>query len=141
MTFSFSYEFVVQGDREDEQIVLPRQSPLGIAEGLDYQPMGIWPVIFVCTQHGNAFLRSAQDVVLEEVLMPDQVSRDSRLWQIECRCAHENCGRMLAIYTTGSTSADASKIVSRVLKTSPKIGCAGHDLVLIEQQMIASRLG
>jgi hypothetical protein len=138
MTFSFSYEFVVQGDRPDGQIVLPHQGPLGIVEGLDYQPVGAWPVIFVCAQHGNAFSRSTQDVLLKEV--PDQVSRYSRLWQIECRCAHENCGRILAIYTTGSALADASEILIRVLKANPAIACAGHDLVLIERQMIATRL-
>jgi hypothetical protein len=138
---TFIYEFVVLGDREGEKIVLPRQSPLGTIEGLDYQPTDIWPAIFVCTRHGSAFSRSAQAVELEEIPKPDQGSRDSQLWQIECRCDHENCGRMLAIYTQGSALIDAFEIVHLVLKAKPKIPCEGHDLVLSEQRMIASGLG
>lgn len=134
---TFSFEFVLQGDCADERIVLPRQSPLGIAEGLDYQPMGMWPVIFVCTQHGSVFLRYPEEVALESV--PDQLPRGNRLWQIECQCAHDNCVRMFDIYTTGFLSADSAEIVSRILRANPKIACNGHDLVLKEQRMAAHR--
>ena len=44
-------------------ILLPRQSPLGIFQGLESHPTGEWPAIFLCSFCGQFFVCSHEDVV------------------------------------------------------------------------------
>jgi hypothetical protein len=130
---TFSYQFSVLLDcttRPGEpqcSIPLPLQSHLGISEGLHYRPIGDWREIFLCLRHGLAFSRSPHNISLElEPHRPDQSAYP--LWQIECVCGHEDCGKRRAIYTSKGPD-DWQWIVGRILKLSPRVPCDGHPLV------------
>lgn len=116
-------------------IPLPRQSPLGRYDGLDYQPTGEWPTIFLCLRHALAYECSPASVHLEtDMRLPNQSV--SPLWKIDCECDHENCGRRHTIYT-GHVS-DWLSILLRIMDTNPKIPCGDHLLMWREDSIRAT---
>ena len=140
---TWSHEFVVRlgcPNREGEQkcsIPLPRQSLLGIYEGLKYRPTGEWPETFLCVRHARVFVCSIDSVDLDlEMRGLDELV--SPMWRIECQCAHENCGRLHTIYT--GRMPDWPSIVRRILKTNPSVPCSDHDLVWREDLMRATEI-
>ena len=83
------------------RIFLPFQSPAGKYGGLQYLPNGTWPATFVCLRHGTAGLRWAAEV---HPVPPswDPGGKAPTFWEIEARCAHENCGKPHTICRTPS---------------------------------------
>jgi hypothetical protein len=70
--------------------------------------------------------------------VPDQGLQIAALWQIDCECAREGCGRHSSIYTWWLGSAAASSIVSAAIEAEPIIACTlSHDLVLKREKMRA----
>ena len=56
--------FVVEGDAEDEQILLPRQSRLGTFDDQPHPSKDEWPATFLCLRHAQTFVRYEQDIHL-----------------------------------------------------------------------------
>jgi hypothetical protein len=113
-------------------IPLPLQSPLGKYEGLRYQPMGEWPLVFLCLWHARVYECRPDSIHLEtDMRLPGQPV--SPLWRIECDCAHENCGKLHTIYT--AREKDWPTIVRLILKRNPIVPCGDHDLVWREDLM------
>lgn len=107
-------------------IPLPRQSPLGKYEGLRYQSMGEWPLTFLCLRHGLSFSCWPYSIHLEtDMRLPGQSV--SPLWQIECECARENCGKLHTIYT--GLMPNWYAIAQRILKIEPRVPCGDHKLI------------
>ena len=135
---TWSHEFsVVLGCPHPEgqppcYIPLPRQSPLGIYEGLLYRPMGEWPLTFLCLPHGRVYECWPDSIHLEvDMRLPGQPV--SPLWKIECECAHDNCGRIHTLYTGQIT--DWPSIVRQILGTNPRVPCGDHALLCREDLM------
>lgn len=107
-------------------IVLPHRSPLGIFEYPQCLPTDEWPAMFLCLRHGHTCGREANSVRLEaEALVPGQPV--PALWQIQCQCARERCGRWHKLYT--AKMPDWRSIVRWILKTNPPVPCDLHTLV------------
>jgi hypothetical protein len=83
-----------------EAIPLPPQNPLGIYEGLGCRPTGRWPISWWCRNYGQ--LHPGLEPKFE-LFRPKPGSaqnlRLEALWQIDCECAHSNCGAHHTIYT------------------------------------------
>jgi hypothetical protein len=104
-------------------IPLPRQSPLGIYEGLQYRPIGEWPAVFLCLRHGLLSEYWPDSIHLE--FEPIYLGRYVPLWRVECTCGHKSCGRMCTMYTARMPNWDA--LSQRIVDMSPKLECDGHD--------------
>jgi hypothetical protein len=140
MTPYFRSEFVLPGCDEDEQIVLPRQSPLGTYEGLEYQPMGGWPANFLCLRHGRVSLYWPDTVHLTQigVLAPDQPQPS--LWEIDFQHDQENCGRLHTIYTTCSIAYSEADILNQIARTKSAFLCGEHEVVLKNERLILRKV-
>ncbi len=140
MTPFFRFEFVLPGCNKDEQIVLPRPSPLGTYEGLEYQPKGGWPASFLCLRHGQVSLHWPDTVHLTEVgvLAPDQPQ--SALWQIDFQHDQDSCGRMHTIYTSCSEAYSETDIRNHIARTNPIVPCGSHEIAMKNQFLILVRL-
>ncbi len=134
------YEFVLPACNENEQIVLPRQSPLGTHEDLQYQPTGAWPANFLCLRHGRVFLHGANSVYLAEVEVLTQDSPQPAFWVIEFQHAPENCRKTHVICTTCPTSYSETDIVNRIQTTNPIVPCRDHAVMLKDQKLILRRV-
>lgn len=77
------------------QIVLPRQSPLGIYSGLLYQPMAMWPSGVVCPLAGKVFVYSVEEIELTAIQM---LARMTNLWEIVGVDDQETISRPLEAY-------------------------------------------
>lgn len=108
------------------RIPLTFQSLLGMCERAQAPPMGSWPAIFLCMKHAHVCVRSPRNVQIEhEIRVPDEPVPS--LWRIECECAHENCGKQQAIYT--SRAPDWETIERVILLRKPVLSCNGHPFV------------
>lgn len=134
------YEFVLPGCHEREQIVLPRQSPLGIYEGQKYQPMAGWPAMFLCLRHGRVSLHWPDNVHSEEVEVSAQDQPQPALWQIDFQHDQENCGKLHTIYTTCSVAYSEADIANRITRTNPKVACGEHELTLKDATLMLRRV-
>ena len=113
--------------------VLPRQSPLGMYEDLDYRPTVEWPATFLCIGCGRLSVHSQRR--FGQVQAMDQ-NPPADLWKIVLRCDQENCERTRTIYTTGGPSAaeaDVKNIVFRRLSTIQ--GGAGHSFAVSDKTL------
>jgi hypothetical protein len=113
-------------------IPLPLQSPIGIYEGQKYRPMGKWPVTFLCLRHGQASAY-LPDMIRHgiESMVPGQPV--PQMWQIECQCAHEHCGKLHTIYT--ARAPDWKTILRAVGRWNPSVPCGDHVLIWKEELM------
>ena len=117
-----------------ESIVLPRQSPLGKYAGLEYQRQGIWPPIFLCRQTERLYEVSSLIHSIEVTRLP--LKSDLSLWEIDCECAYNHCGKMNLIFAKYSTTVNPGAIVDVLCRATsdllPKIACVSklHDLIL-----------
>lgn len=118
-------------------IPLPRQSPLGIYDGLRYQPMGEWPLTLLCLRHGRPYVCWPDSIHLEyDMRLPGQPV--SPLWKIECKCAHEGCGKLHALYT--GRMPNWFEKAQWILKTLPKVPCGEHALLWWEDLMRSTEI-
>ena len=123
-----------------EHTVLPRQSPLGTYVGQQYQPSGIWPINFLCFRYEQACEVGHDAIHLETIVVQAPVSGEAALWQIECECAHENCGMHHAIYTKYLADEKPANVVGIVLNASPTIACTWtHPVVFLAEKMTAEK--
>ena len=113
-------------------IFLPHQTPLGTHDNQLHPPIGTWNAMFLCLAHEQACPRSERNVGLEPYML-DQREPIPPFWQIEYECGRENCGMPHTIYTGGPS--DFSKIVSRILRTSPAVPCGDHNVVWKKELM------
>ena len=114
------------GDDQYCLIPLPLQSPLGIYAGLQYQSTGAWPVTFLCLLHGRVSVDWPDSIRLEiEQRVPGQPV--PQLWQIECECDHENCGKLHTIYT--ARAPDRETVLKRIARWNPVVVCGDHNLI------------
>ena len=119
-------------------IILPRRSPLGIYEGQQCQPTSEWPIQLLCILRGRVCKCIGENLRRSLEPLPDQSLQLASLWQIDCECASEGCGRHSSIYTWWLESAAASNIVSAAIEAEPIIACTlAHDLVLKREKMRA----
>jgi hypothetical protein len=104
-------------------IPLPRQSHLGKYEGLDYRPTYNWREIFLCTRHGRVYERSPRNIQL--VLQARGLHQHvSPLWQLDCECGQEGCGKRRTIYTGGES--EMASIVRVIMQAKPELTCDDH---------------
>ena len=131
-----------QCDGVEHTFVLPRQSPLGRFDDEPYLPKGIWPIDFLCLQHGHVCRVDRQTIRLEDVEVLPQGLHEASLWQIEYECARQNCGQRQTIYTRHSVVGTQSDVLGAVLKTRAEILCSkGHEVKLDVARMNLSLLG
>lgn len=131
-----------QCDGIDHTFVLPRQSPLGIYVGEQYQPKGIWPIDFLCLPHGHMCRVGEETIHLESVETLGQGLREASLWRIEYECARQNCGQRRTIYTRYSAAGAQSDVLRAALGTRAKIPCSGgHEARLDAARMNLYLLG
>src|SRR5579863_6738763 len=109
---------------------LPHRSPLGIFQHPESRPTDVWPITFVCTSCGkvSAHYSPPDDHGGPAGSLPD-------LWQVECQCDHENCGKHHDIYTTYNSGFPKEAVRQRLVQLSVRIGCSGHDFLLTEETM------
>ena len=125
----------------EETIVLPSQSPLGIYEGLQYRPTGVWPIELVCTRLGRQFERSRQDIQFKGTLSKEGQNKHSPvLWQIERKCGRERCPKSHAIFLWYAGDATQEEIGSEILRATPRISCGDTEIALSLQWMKISEL-
>ena len=120
----------LEGHRPNEYIVLPRQSLLGIFEGLNYQPTGVWPITLLCFLHGHVFERSAGTAQFGPVPATVHTTQSMPLWLIECRCAQGNCGKTMRLFGYGDGSETEDRIRQLLLKANPSQPCYDHQFLL-----------
>jgi hypothetical protein len=120
------------GDDQYCYIPLPHQSPLGIIADRQYQPIGEWPATFLCLRHGRVFIYWPYSILHEiEPRVPGEPVPP--LWQIECECAHENCGKLHTIYT--ARAPDRETVLKAIARRNPTIVCGDHNLIWREDLM------
>lgn len=122
----------VRDERLPCSIPLPRQSQLGIYEGLHYRPTSEWQEIFLCLRDARSFVCSPRNIHLQVEQRPPHLPVPP-LWMIECECGHKNCGKPHTIYT--AREKDWPAIVRLILERDPSVRCDGHDLVWREDLM------
>lgn len=112
------------------KIFLPHPVPLETFEDPLNLPTGIWPATFLCSRHGTTCVCNSHDV-RHEIDLLDQGQPTPNFWEIECECAHENCGSRHTIYT--GEMPDSARIRHNILKLKPTIPCGSpsdpHNLV------------
>jgi hypothetical protein len=108
------------------RIFLPFQSPAGKYGGLRYLPYGTWPATFVCPRHGTVSLRSAAEVHPVSPL-GDPKGKALTFWEIEARCAHEDCGKEHNIYAAYQPNIDV--LIGALVRSRPSICCGAHELI------------
>jgi hypothetical protein len=120
------------GDNQFCNIPLPLQSPIGIYADRQYQPIGEWPVTCLCLRHG---LVSAYwlDSIHHEIEMMALGQPVPQMWQIECECAHENCGKLHTIYT--ARAPDWETILRAIARWNPNVPCGDHILIWRKELM------
>ena len=145
MNWHYRDEFVFPGCSGKEQIVLPRQSPLGISEGQQYLTTPFWPAVFVCFQHAQLFSHPHAKPHLEnlQVLAPN--SPPSAVWEIAFRCDRENCGRQHRIWLAYSTAEiysgvtySENEVRDLLAASSAVVPCVSHGLFLSDFALTAT---
>src|SRR5258708_29448754 len=106
-----------------EPIVLPYQSPLGIAKHPRYLPTAAWPATFACTHCGQSSVYSADMIRLEGIEAPDQNLPPESLWRVEFECGLGSCKKHYAIYTKYRTDALKSTVIDAVRRSNPGPRC------------------
>jgi hypothetical protein len=128
-------------DGAEHTFVLPRQSPLGISVGERYQPTDIWPIDFLCLQHGHVCRVGREAILLDSVAALAPGLREAYLWEIEYECARENCGQHRTIYTRYSADGMPSDVLGAALNAKVAILCReGHLIALDVSRMNVCRL-
>ena len=131
-----------QCDGAEHTFVLPRQSPLGTYVGEQYQPTGIWPIEFLCLQHGHVCRVTLGTIRLESVETRGQDQYEALLWKIEYECARQNCGQRQTIYTRYSAVGAKSDVLRVVSETGTRVLCSeGHEAKFGAAQMELTLLG
>jgi hypothetical protein len=106
------------------RIFLHFQSPAGKYGGTKYLPNGTWPATFVCLQHGPVSLRSAAEVHPAPPTW-DPKGKAPTFWEIEARCAYENCGKQHTIYAAHQPNVDV--LIGALVRSRPSICCGEHE--------------
>jgi hypothetical protein len=123
-----------------ESIFLPRQSSLGIADALLYLTTSIWPIRFLCSRLERMYeVRPVAVHLGTEAVrhLPNQPS----LWEIDCECSLESCGKRHCIYTTLPKESEPRMVTRLLLKSNPLVSCiGGHPAKFRGGNMIAYRL-
>lgn len=126
-----------------DAIPLPHQSPSEIYEGQPYQPTAYWPIAFLCRVRGRVYEVPVEDIDLHPAQTPYRDSARGPLWEIELRCAHENCGVRRLIYTRHHVGDTKSLVFAELLKTDkvdPLFACTTHCRKVQEENMSAQLL-
>lgn len=125
-------------------IVLPRQGPLGIYEGLHYRPTeGVWPVRFLCINCGQ--VTPALTGIFERIhpskLPAQNLPRNLSLWKIDCECAHSNCGSQRTIYATWFPRGLESELAAKVAEFFVGVWCdSQHEFYPNREKMKLEKL-
>ncbi len=122
--------------------LLPRQSPLGIYEGQRYQPMGAWPIAFLCRPCGQVYDRFAEEIYSRLPVQKVGQRQGQILWEIEVICAHGSCELMTPIYTKYHAADNEDLVIDLLLSVDPILDCRGyaHGLKLRGERIKANRL-
>ena len=122
------------------RIHLPRQSPLGIFANRRSQPMGEWPIIFLCLECGRQSAISHESLPGGPYLHQTQRPRQC-LWKIDCKCAHSNCESRRRIYVFYSEIAQPKEVIDIVGATWLSVTCeGGHEMQPDETNVTAEKL-
>lgn len=144
MNTTYRYEFVLRGCSGREQIVLPRQTPLGISAGQQYLPTPMWPAVFWCPQHALLFSHSAETDLpqSDEVQVLDPNAPHAVLWEVAFERDHKNCGRHHTIWLAQTTddmrdglSASETELGKLLSGTPTAVPCGSHQILLREQKV------
>lgn len=122
--------------------VLPRRSPLGTYGELQYQPTDAWPINFLCFHNGQVS-QVPRGAIRPDTLVTEQIPTPgaASLWQIQCECAHENCGKRHTIYSKYSTDAQPSDVGKLLFQPAQSIPCTStHALEIRVDTVTADRL-
>ncbi len=111
-------------------IVLPPQSQIGTFVGQQCQPMGTWPIKFLCIVHAQLCECSADKIRWEAYPTPDPSQRQVALWMIVLRCAREGCGSSYTIFATEYADAEGEQSLKIALSKAVSGVCKGHETEL-----------
>jgi hypothetical protein len=124
-----------------ELIRLPRQSPLGAITTTKYLCSNVWPIRFLCTQLASALEVTQAAIQLASQSTSGQTPRTASLWEIDCECVLESCGKRHSIYTNFARGAEPAMVSRALLKAFPSLAClGGHLAKLHRDHMIAFRI-
>ncbi len=124
-----------------EPISLPSQSTLGGIGTSQYLCANVWPIHFLCSRFFVIYAVPQSLIQSSTETLVSRISRTSSLWQIDCECSVESCGRSHSIYTSFERDANPN-LVSRLLLTNkPIVACnGGHSLKFHREHLTAFRV-
>ncbi len=124
-----------------EPISLPSQSALGAFGTSQYLCASVWPIHFLCSRYFQIFAVPQSLIRTSTEAQVSRISRSSSLWQIECECSVESCGRPHSIYTSYEKDANPILVSRMILTNKPVVACTGgHSLKFHREHLTAFRL-
>jgi len=124
-----------------ELIPLPAQSALGAIAAVQYFCTYVWPIRFFCQRFSVVREVSQSTIHLATDKMIFQTSRQRSIWQIDCECCLESCGKLHSIYTGYERDASAELICRKLIGSNPTVAClGGHPAKFRREHLTAYRL-
>jgi hypothetical protein len=124
-----------------ELIPLPAQGALGAIAAFQYYCAYVWPIRFFCQRFSVVREVSGSTIHLASEKMISQTSRQRSLWQIDCECCLENCGKLHSIYTGYERDAPPDVLCRKLFSSNPMVKClGGHPAKFRREHLTAFRL-
>jgi hypothetical protein len=118
-------------------VVLPRQSALGEYGGQQYhRRTDRWPLIFLCRERGKLCECSTDSIQTNPVQKPIPPPHLASLWEIECECAHNDCGLAYTIYAKYQQDETPGNMTNTLLQSKPILACDGGHPVKFQAEKI-----
>jgi len=122
-------------------IPLPAQSALGAIAAFQYYCAYIWPIRFFCQRFSVVREVSPSTIHLAAGTTIGQTSRQRSLWQIDCECCLESCGKLHSIYTGYERDAAPDLLCRLLINSNPLVAClGGHPAKFRREHLSAFRL-
>lgn len=124
-----------------ELIPLPGQSALGAIAALQYYCTYIWPIRFFCQRFSAIREVSPSTIHLSTERLINRSARQRSLWQIDCECCLESCGRHHSIYTGYERDASSDSLCGLLINSNPIVAClGGHPAKFRREHLTAFRV-
>lgn len=109
--------------------VLPHQSSLGTFRGQLCQPNPVWPIKLLCVVTAQVCEHPFDKFRRRDLETPYRTPQTVVLWQVECECARENCGRKFTLYAWYREDMSKEDLIAVAVRAKANLHCDGHDLV------------
>jgi hypothetical protein len=124
-----------------ELIPLPAQSALGAIAAFQYYCARVWPIRFLCQRFSVVREVSESTIHMTTKKLISQVSNQRSLWQIDCECCLESCGKLHSIYTGYERDAPPDIVCGILINSNPTVAClGGHPAKFRREHLTAFRI-